>query len=60
LFSQIPPLSPACFLACTPVLSCESKNGGNAGTGTKAGTGASVGMTVKNRNFYLENLTEVV
>ena len=30
------------LLACTPMLSCESKNGGNAGTGVKHDMGDAV------------------
>ncbi len=33
---------PLLLLSCTPMLSCESKNGGNAGTGVKHDMGDAV------------------
>lgn len=35
------PLPPR-FLACTPMLSCDSKNGGNAGKSAKTRAGAAL------------------
>jgi len=37
---------PQCFLACTPLSAVADSKGGNAGTGTKARTGAALGMMV--------------
>jgi len=37
---------PPCFLACTPLAAVADSKGGNTGTGAKARTGATLGMTV--------------
>jgi len=44
-------------VACTPVLSCESKNGGNAGTGLgNAGTGDAEVVVLRIEHYVYSTL----